>query len=54
MPDKTKSGIESPAGYNGKTPGNLKAPTKVYPGSHSLGKGSGKIIEGPRSDGKSK
>jgi hypothetical protein len=46
----SKSGICGPAGYNGKAPSNLNAPTKVYPGSQSIGKGaskSGGMIEGP-------
>ncbi len=49
----SKSGICSPAGYNGKTPsGGLDAPTKIYPGSHDLAKGASKtggMIEGPAS-----
>ena len=48
----TKSGISSPAGYNGKAPSSLEAPTKIYPGSNSLGKGASKdggMIEGPAS-----
>lgn len=48
----TKSGIESPAGYNSKAPSSLEAPTKIYPSSSSLGKGaskSGGMIEGPAS-----
>jgi hypothetical protein len=37
----SKSGICSPAGYNGAHPGPLTATTKVYPGSKDLGKGGG-------------
>lgn len=33
----TKSGIEGPAGYNGKAPSSIAAPLKVYPGSSKLG-----------------
>lgn len=51
MPDTTKSGIQSPAGYNGKDPkGGLAAPVKHYPGSGDIGKGrTGKssMVEGP-------
>lgn len=49
---ESKSGIAGPAGYNGKPPQNLDAPTKIYPGSASLGKGASKdggFIEGPAS-----
>ena len=51
----SKSGICSPAGYNGVTPpssNDLAAPTKSYPGSGSIGKGASKdggMIEGPAS-----
>ena len=48
----TKSGISSPAMYNSKPPENLEAPTKVYPASSQLSKGSSKsggMIEGPAS-----
>lgn len=56
VPD-TKSGICTPAGYNGKAPSSIAAPVKVYPGSGSIGKGAsrtGGIIEGPASGGKQK
>ena len=55
MPDTTKSGISSPAGYNSKTPPSITAPVKVYPGSKNIGKGAdssgkgGGTIEGPAS-----
>ncbi len=49
----SKSGICSPAGYNGKEPKSLEAPVKSYPGSGSIGKGASKtgggMIEGPAS-----
>jgi hypothetical protein len=46
----SKSGICSPAGYNGKNPGPLTAPTKVYPASSKIGKGgSHGSIQGPAS-----
>lgn len=56
----SKSGIEGPGGYNSKTPPNLNAPTKIYPGSHNLGKGAdssgkgGDCIEGPLSSSSKK
>jgi hypothetical protein len=56
MPD-TKSGICTPAGYNGKEPKSIDAPVKSYPGSGSIGKGSSKtggMIEGPASGGSRK
>ena len=46
----SKSGIVGPAGYNGKTPSSIAAPTKVYPGSQNLGKAGSKgsdYVEGP-------
>ena len=52
---KSKSGIEGPSDYNGKTPSSLAAPVKSYPGSGSLGKSAdksgkgGDCIEGPAS-----
>ncbi len=48
----SKSGICGPAGYNSKTPANIDAPTKVYPGSSQIGKSASKtggMIEGPAS-----
>ena len=48
----SKSGICTPAGYNGKTPSSIAAPVKVYPGSSNIGKGAsrtGGIISGPAS-----
>lgn len=49
----SKSGIiEGPGGYNGKTPGSLEAPTKIYPNSSTIGRGASKtggMIEGPAS-----
>ena len=48
----SKSGIDGPGGYNGKTPSSIDAPVKVYPGSSAIGKGaskSGGIVEGPAS-----
>lgn len=51
----SKSGICSPAGYNGKAPGSLAAPTKIYPGSSQIGKSADKsgkgggMVEGPAS-----
>lgn len=56
---KTKSGMESPAGYNTDKPasGDMKAPTKIYPGSHGLAstktKG-GLTIDSPCKDYKKK
>ena len=50
--DTTKSGIQGPAQYNGKSPSNLEAPTKIYPSSSQIGKGASKdggFIEGPAS-----
>ena len=55
MPNTTKSGIQSPAGYNGKTPSSISAPVKVYPASSKIGSGAdksgkgGSMIEGPAS-----
>lgn len=49
---ETKSGICGPAGYNGRPPANIDAPTKIYPGSSTIGKGASKtggMIEGPAS-----
>lgn len=52
---KTKSGIESPADYNGKSPSSISAPVKTYPASSKIGKGADKsgkgggCIEGPAS-----
>ena len=52
---ESKSGIAGPAGYNGRTEPSsdaLQAPTKIYPGSASIGKGASKdggFIEGPAS-----
>lgn len=52
----SKSGIEGPAGYNGKAPSSIAAPVKNYPGSSSIGKGgdtSGKgggVVVGPMSN----
>ncbi len=49
---ESKSGIVGPAGYNSKPPSSLDAPTKVYPGSVSIGKNASKdggFIEGPAS-----
>ena len=49
---ESKSGITGPAGYNGKTPSNIDSPTKIYPGSNSIGKNASKtggFIEGPAS-----
>ncbi len=54
---ETKSGICSPANYNGKAPASIAAPVKIYPGSNSLGKGASKtggMIEGPASGGGNK
>lgn len=57
MPD-TKSGICSPAGYNGKAPSSIAAPVKEYPGSKSIGKGAdssgkgGGTVVGPMSGSK--
>lgn len=54
MPD-TKSGICSPAGYNGKAPSSIDAPVKEYPGSKSIGRGAdrsgrgGGTVVGPAS-----
>ena len=50
VPD-TKSGICTPAGYNGKAPASIAVVTKNYPGSSKLGSGSkgGSMIEGPAS-----
>ena len=51
VPD-TKSGICTPAGYNGKAPSSIAAPVKVYPGSSNIGKGASKtggIVSGPAS-----
>jgi hypothetical protein len=48
----SKSGIASPAGYNGTPPKSLTAPTKIYPGSSQIGKGADKtggLIVGPAS-----
>ena len=51
----SKSGIYSPAGYNGVTPpssNDLAAPTKIYPSSSQVGKGASKtggFIVGPAS-----
>lgn len=45
----TKSGMASPAMYNGKAPSSLKAPGTVYPGTANMPKGpsGGGMIEGP-------
>jgi len=53
VPD-TKSGICTPAGYNGKAPASIAVVTKNYPGSSKLGGGSkgGSMIEGPMSSKK--
>jgi len=54
VPD-TKSGICTPAGYNGKAPSSIAAPVKEYPGSKSIGRGAdssgrgGGVVEGPAS-----
>ena len=51
----SKSGIEGPAGYNGKAPSSIAAPVKEYPGSKSIGQGADKsgrgggTVVGPRS-----
>ncbi len=47
MPEETKSGIESPAGYNGKAPKSLGVPVKEYPDSSKIGRTHVKVIEGP-------
>jgi len=39
--NKSKSGIEGPAGYNGKAPSSIAAPVKSYPGSGKIGHGGG-------------
>lgn len=46
----SKSGICTPAGYNGKAPASIAAPTKIYPGSSQIGRGGSKgMVEGPAS-----
>lgn len=48
----SKSGICSPAGYNGKAPSSLAAPTKTYPASSKIGQGASKTggsVVGPAS-----
>lgn len=47
---KTKSGIESPAGYNGIKPGTTSAPVKHYPSTTAMGSKSAKVVEGPAKD----
>lgn len=48
---ETKSGIETPAEYNGKKPSSIDAPVKEYPASSKLGKGSsGPSISSPCED----
>lgn len=47
--DMSKSGIQGPAGYNGKVPPNLNTPGTKYPGTANMPKGpsGGGMIEGP-------
>ena len=51
----SKSGIDGPGGYNGKTPGSIDAPVKEYPGSKNIGRSAdrsgrgGGTVVGPAS-----